>query len=339
MRIEIKDSVSEEVYSECRTFPNFNLYHSKAWHLMLRDAFGWRVRAVMACGQSGEIVGYLPFVSKRRFGRIINVALPLSHRVGVITRSGDAEIVGALCRSVEPLELHAATDGAASVKSGLLETVADLSDVKDSEDFRPFLGKGIRRDLKDAGKAGICVRSSDNASDFAIFRKLQTETRRRQGAPDYPSQFFPAIQEHLASAGLARVHLSELNGIPVAGVVSLSDPDKSTLYYGYGASVTDKKILKMRVNQAALWDALAFAIESGANRFSFGSTPVNQDALWKYKERFGGKSTPIEWATYGAATSSISTEGLAARIGAHVLRTLPVPVFRAISPLLLKEVV
>jgi len=98
-------------------------------------------------------------------------------------------------------------------------------------------------------------------------------------------------------------------------------------------------IWRKGVNQIALWTAMREALDLGAERFSFGSTPAFQTSLREYKERFGGVSAALPHTAFGLDGGEIEQDGLLVRIGTPALRRMPVQLYRRFSPLLLREVV
>ena len=337
-RPEIVENLDDDIYRDAATLPGFGLYHTAAWHRVLTQTFGWSVNAVVARASDGQMTGFLPFVRKRRMLRRLAVALPLSHRVAPLTANGLESLAEELAKAIAPVDVHEEISGG-HMSATLVESRLDLSETASIEALRGKLSKGIRRDIKDATKAGCVLDTRTDEAAFRIFAGMQTLTRRRQGAPDYPSGFFPALAKHLAPIGLARVHLCLLDGEPVAGTLTLDEPDGSIVYYGYGASVPDWSIMKKRVNQFVLWGAMCDALNRGASEFSFGSTPIAQEPLRHYKERFGGVSETLPHTSFGTAGGDITAESTIAKLGSEVLQRMPVAMFRAASPLLLRAVI
>lgn len=332
---DILRAIPDALYDEASRLPGFGLYHAKPWHGVLACAFGWQVGAVVLRTGGGTLAGYMPFVAKRRFLARVSICLPFSHRVGPLTAPGTEGLGPLLALRVAPVEIHADVPGGES-HAPLVETVLELGDATGPEVLAGKLNKRIRRNLATADKEGCTARTGTEPGDFAAFARLQTVTRRRQGSLDYPAGFFPALAACLAPHGLARVHLCEIDGMPVAATLTLSDPGGGTVYYGYGASVADREVWKKGVNQRAMWEAITWAGRAGAARFSFGSTPAFQADLVEYKERFGGITSPLLRTNFGQGRPQVAQEGRLVRIGAPVLRNMPLPLFRTLTPHVLK---
>lgn len=329
--------VPDEVYGQLDDLNGATLFHRREWHRVLEEAFGWRVRALVDTDASGRCMFFLPYVRKRRLGRRINVCLPLSSRIGPAWRDRSSAVAGSLT-AWAPLEIHEEVPGPdRCLAAQHVETVLQFNDHLSFDDWFRRLDNP-RRNVKKARANGFCSRRGFRREDFMEFQRLQTETRRRQGAPTYPSAFFLALQRHLAEAGAASLYLVEREAEPVAGVVFLHD--KATAHYAYGASNDDRKILRYGVNQLAMFAAIEDAYGQGFRQINFGTSPVHQANLLRYKESWGGKSAPLTYSFSPARHGPVGLDqgGVAVALAGSVLRRLPLPVFRRVTPPLLRAV-
>lgn len=333
------------LYDEARMLPRFSLYHDAPWHRVLTAAFGWGVGAVTARDAAGRLALFLPAVDKRRLGRRIRVALPLTHRLAPLL-APDLEAAALNwedCLSAVPLEVHGALAHPRfrPIRPHVVTTL-DLTPCRDPDAmWRRALRARTRSKVSRARRAGYVARSSADPKAFDTFAGLQNRTRRRQRAPTYPRAFFPALWQELGTRGLARVHLVEDSaGRTVAGVMFLDDGE--TTIYGYGASLPDPAVGRAGGPHLAMWAALCHALDHGRTRVDFGSSPRHQHGLVFYKEGFGGVTEPLDHAV--AAPSGdpgalvVDQAGPLARLGGAVLHHLPQPVFDRLSPALLRLV-
>ena len=106
MQIKIYDQIPQEVYDELPSYYGASLYHTQEWHNVLRRSFSWNVKMLAVQDSGGELIWGLPFVRKRRMGKLIHVCLPLSHRVGPIWREGTTVPVVDLLKEIWPVEIH-----------------------------------------------------------------------------------------------------------------------------------------------------------------------------------------------------------------------------------------
>lgn len=332
MQYDVVYPISDDLYNRANGWLGFTLYHTRAWHQVLENTFGWRVQALVG-RESGEIVSYLPFVRKRRLTKIKNVALPLSHRVG-FARHPDYEL------TTSPphidIEVHApVTWENTHQNSAYFVTKLNLASYIDTETLlKAFHRSSIQRKIKKAQKSDLSVISDVNPSTLDSFTRLQALTRRRQGSPTYPRHFF----HHMASALGDRFHLyvAYQNDSAVAGIIFLYDGQSAI--YGYGASTHDNELMRSGMNQLVMWAAIKHAYDIGLTEVDFGLTPNHHQSLRKYKEKWGGVSEPLVY-TYVGTEGNLSRDSRFVTLVSSMLQRLPYPLFKAFSPLLLREVV
>jgi hypothetical protein len=337
LRTRLHRTVPDALYDNLPSMRGVVIYHGRPWHAVLEQGFGWKVGALAWYGPGESPVAWLPLVRKRRLGRPVSVCLPLSYGVGPVL---SPDITSRdLCFSAEsaPLEIHAEVEhpdllGAASLNS----TVLDLSTAKDEDDlYRRFHKNHIRRKIRKAEASGVAVTEDFDEPAYRSYDRLQAETRRRQGAPTYPKRFFPALRAHMTEQPLCRLFLARHRGRPVAGVIFLYDGHRAI--YGYGASVPDRSLLRLGINQLAMWAAIRDAYRRGAKTVDFGPSRLSQPELTAYKEHWGGRSQPLPFTlSPPLARSGLRDDGALVKCAGAVIRQLPMGAFRALSSPLIK---
>jgi len=318
-----------------QTLPHMSgavIYHSRSWHKVIQQGLGWKVSA-LAWHQEGKLpVAWLPFVHKRRLLRALNVCLPLSYGVGMVRYQcvePDALILSSKCH---PIEIHAEANHPDLVaNSSLNSTTLDLTLIDHEEDlFQKFHKNHIRRKIRKAQESGIEVIELTTAQAYESYAKLQAVTRRSQGVPTYPNRFFHALWANLAKVQSCRLFMAHLKGQPVAGVIFLYDRRRAI--YGYGASVTDRSMLRLGVNQLTMWTAIRHAHLHGMTAIDFGPSSVNQPQLSAYKEHWGGVTHPLYfYSSREIATSCLRDDSYIVRAGNVILKRLPLGIFRTVS--------
>ncbi len=334
------DRISDRLYAELVGLEGVTVFHSAPWHRLLRQVFAWQVHAIVGHDDNGQLLFFLPFVAKRRLGRRINVCLPLSHSIGpAYHRTLDLAQI-AVKDLLWPVEIHANVPLQGAVHTAHhLVTLLTLSSFPDQLALLKSFHSAKRRKIAAAEREGVRVFLASSAADYDKFRELQSHTRHRQGAPDYPASFFPTVFSELASADIARLYLADVDGVIAAGVIVLRHHD--TVLYAYGASLGQDALLRKGVNQAVMWGAIKDAWADGYRVFDFGSTPAGQSELLRYKEQFGGGSCELVH-TFGSPSGvplDTPQDGVLAQLGGAVLRRMPLRLFSQLSPLLLRAVV
>ncbi len=334
--------IPEPVYREIADFPGITLYHTRAWHAFLERTFGWTVRALLWRGEQGELRCFLPYVTKRGMNfKPKNLCLPLSHRVGPLWAPGAA---AQLPGNLPPgrLEIHDEVAGPGLVRRALNKVVLlDLQGFAGSQDLFRVLGRdSIQRKIRKAEQSGVTAGAATDREAYETFYEMEVDTRIKQGSPIYPRPFFTRLFEAFQDTGCVQLYFAHLNGRPVAGVIFFHFNRVST--YAYGASWNNPDHFRLGVNQAVMWEALCDSMRRGSACVDFGSAHAANANLLDYKVKWGGsvRDLPYTFAGFGeAAGASVNREGALARAVSAAIRRMPRPVFKTLTPLLLKTVV
>jgi len=346
MRFEIVSSISDQLYDDIQSFEHFSIYHSKAWHEILKRTFGWSVCGIIGLNDHDDIVWMLPYITKRRmFTHQVNVCLPISHHVGPATRAAANTEQSALNRlpDMDHLEIHDQIEHTHfQNKTDRFVTILDLTPFESVDALFKNLNKSsIQRKIKKAQKEeSLETIRGTQAHHIEAFTQMQAQTRRRQGSPTYPQAFFHHLQEQLGEQ--CHFFLTYQQERPVSGIVFLHDYNQKRAIYGYGASIEDRDIWKLGVNQLTMWAAIQHAFETGLESVDFGTTPVHQTELRQYKEKWNANSYPLYYAYRGlkdSVNTGIKRDALLPRLISEILKQLPLPLFIRLSPFLMKEVV
>lgn len=331
--MEFVQRIDDDLYAEAGALPGARLYHLKPWHKVLERCFGWRVGAWLARESSGRLDFYLPVVRKRTASLKIGcTALPLSHHVAPLGRwpdSANTQLAG--------VKIHAPLPGTGhGLDKSRVITELDLSASHDEAAlFGRFSESSIRRKVKKAVKAGYALRNDTADTLLKKFSHLQAETRRRQGSPTFPADFFHVMAEELGEC--FHMHTAtDPDGVPVAAIIFLDDGETSI--YGYGASVDRRDIWQDGVNQAVMWDAIKAAYARGMRTVDFGASPKSQPSLIQYKEKWDGVSRELSYTVVACpqAGAGVARDSLPVRAASLMLKHMPLGLFKQTSPLLLK---
>ncbi|MET0082514.1 MAG: GNAT family N-acetyltransferase [Sedimenticola sp.] len=335
------DEIPADLYELLPSFGNYSVFHSREWHRFISRAMHWKIKGLVYTDKDGQPVYFLPYVSKWRMLKRVNVCLPLTYSITPVFRSGLNPSNIDLQNELPQLEIHGQLNtGNAKHISNHFTTWLDLQSHDNIDEiFRATNKSNIQRKIKKARKIGVTVRVTNDTKDYRIFSDLQTETRKRQGAPTYPKDFFSIMHEELMPSGLCKLFLAFYNDTPVSGVIVIDDSDSAI--YGYGASVSDRDLLRLGINQITMWSAIEDAFLNGKKRFEFGSTSIHHPDLLTYKERWGGESSNLVYTYYSNDENQIDIDqgGSMVSMGSWLLRKIPLGLYKKISPTLLKLVI
>ena len=218
-------------------------------------------------------------------GRQICVCLPLSYSVGPLWRDDERLQEAAALDHLFPIEIRAPVAGLTQ-SSNYYATALDLASHDNIDDVFDAVHASTKRNVRKSLRSDLKAVEATDASQYDAFGELQLETRQRQGSPTFPADFFRTIGEEFQGSGASRLQMIYLDDRPVAGVLFLRHGDVA--WYGYGASLNDKDVLRLGANQLAMWSGIAAAFHDGCKTVDFGLTLAHMTDLRTYKERWGG---------------------------------------------------
>lgn len=308
-----------------------SFYHHWEWWKTLSDSFGWPVH-LLTVSESEKTIDYLPFVSKRTLLKKKNLALPLSHNLGFNSGRSRYE----MSFPAGNWEIHQKVENEALRNQPLYKiAIADIGKFEDEEAlFRSFSKSSIQRKIKKSEKENVVVREEGKSAEaWKHFYDMQLETRVRQKSLMYPIGFFKSLLKNFQSTDLIKLYITYVNEQPAAGIVFFEYRDLAI--YSYGASFSNDVNFKLGVNQAAMWAAMRSAFAKNIKYVDFGITPLYNDNLLHYKQKWGAEATEFPYSFSGNAELT-SREGKLTTKVLDVVCSLPKPIYGRISPELLK---
>jgi len=196
----------------------------------------------------------------------------------------------------------------------------------------------VKRAIRKAEKSPLKIIHGNKLEHYYSFFKLTLETRKRQGSPCYPFQFFKNLYYGLTVKGKAKLYLACFQGEYIAGIIMLYH--NRCAIYGYGASTSDKDYLKLRPNNLLFWHAIKKAHKNGYKVFDLGATPYSNKGLLRFKSGWGTEQNKLPYYYYLNSIESlpvIDRKGKLATLGNTVFKKMPLSVSRIIGPLILKQ--
>jgi len=329
--------------------PEATIYHTRQWHELLADVFGYQPRVLVAAA-GDEITGALPLalVDTGLGGRRL-VSLPFSHRVALLGRDGpaaaallDAVADLAMAERCRFVEIRSGDrPGAAASWADSTEYVVTTMALAPDEavqmaglrpNTRQQLAQGLRHpDLR------LETRSDEDG--VGRFARLIAATRRRKGSLTYPARFYQELRRRFIERGMAHLDLAFAGDRCIAGLLTFVHGQQAI--YGYSGSVEDADDLRLRPINVLMWRGINWAREQGAREFDFGTSLPTQPGLIRFKEGWGGTSRPLPyqvWRRAGRRGRIVAQDGVTTRLASSVLRRLPQPLFTRLTPYLLRQV-
>jgi lipid II:glycine glycyltransferase (peptidoglycan interpeptide bridge formation enzyme) len=190
--------------------------------------------------------------------------------------------------------------------------------------------ESTRRNVKKARKSNLSVRLGTGAADFDILYRLMLETRRYQGSPPYPKRLFAALQ----TMPQARLYLVCCDQDAIAGMVVLCHNKR--VIYAYGASTKSQEVLRLRPNDLLFWYTIAQVQADGYETFDFGTTPIGNENLLRFKENWGARSERLAyayWLNKARSTPVPSRDSRTLRLVSACIRRMPLWALRLVGEL------
>ena len=329
--------------------PAATMYHTLEWRDVLSTTYGYEAHYLVA-KEGDTIRGVLPLMKAKGFVRGTRlVCLPFSHSVPVLFDTPDtlADLLG-YCRDLVtetgaayaeirhgfPLESSHGLVPSSSWSGSVLSLSGSLDDI-----WKRFDPKRVRWAIRKAERSDLEMVEATDLTSYEAFYRLELLTRKRQGAPPYAFRFFEQLHSVLGPARKIKLYLAYLGRSCVAGVIVLYHG--TSAIYGYGASSSDRSFLRLQPNNGLLWKAIRDAHGQGCATFDFGTTPLSNEGLLRFKSRWGTTTEPVPYyfmVKDGAEAPVMNREGPLVRGVSYLLGKLPVWLLARVGPFLLRQV-
>lgn len=332
--------LSSNDYVEISQWSDYNIYHSECWHNFIKKSLSWDVEFEKIY-HNEKLVFILPYVHKFRQNlKKYKICLPFSHHVKPILKPGYEKqltvFIKMIVQSSHRYEIHGEiiSESFTTIQKNYI-TCIDLSHYFDERSLLNEMDyKSVRYMINRANKNNITIDSSASQTNLNLFYDLECETRRRQGAPIYPKEFF----HHLFQQCKNNVSLimAFYENKAVSGAIFFHNSHYTI--YGYAASVSDKEIKKLGINEIVLWEGIKQSYIKGDDFFDFGTTPIHLEGLRKYKEKWGANSKLLSYSFSPVTSqdSQIKRDGKLVQLATLLFRHLPFNLYKTISPIFLK---
>jgi CelD/BcsL family acetyltransferase involved in cellulose biosynthesis len=315
MNIVEADPQTDVRWHELVTREPSDVFHAPAWSRVLRETYGFEIRALMVVDDAGEPRAGVPVCPIRDMRGPRLVTLPFSDYCDPLVRErADWEVLWAevrrhgcpyLCRCLHN-DLPVA-DGGFSCTRQARWHAADLSGSLDEVWGR--LDESARRAIRKAEKEGLTIEAAEDEKMLRAFYDLHLRVRKfKYRLLAQPYRMFESVWAHFLAAGKGCLLVAKAADKVVGGAVFLVWRD--TLYYKFGAS--DPAGLSHRPNDRIMWEGIRYAKARGLRRLDLGLSDWDQDGLVRYKRKFATEEKPIRFLR--GAPASEAAPGAEARL-------------------------
>jgi len=295
-------------YSDClqEEWDRFALCHGTIFHTtpvrrILLDSFGYQCGYHAAVDGENRIVALLPMITGRNLsGKRVGVSLPFVNYLDICASSDEAtdfmmQSLPAIQRSLSlsGIELRfkaqrfddptwrVCRDNVTFVLPLLAEEEATLAQTSGS--CRNHVRKTYKNDW---------FMASFDRSRLADFYKVYVRRMKQLGSPSPSLDFFAAFFRHLPENSFLLTVLDKATEQVVGGMLLLTSPSNSTLYYPYGANLVEYN--HHYLNNFMYWEAVRFGIRQGLKFLDLGRSPAGS-GTYQFKSQWGAEPVSLQY--------------------------------------------
>jgi CelD/BcsL family acetyltransferase involved in cellulose biosynthesis len=269
--------------------PRGSLFGAPPWIAAIADTYGFEIGADVLIDEDGKPTAGLAHAVLHDLRGARVVSLPFCDRLDPVVdtddqwrRLVDAALVLRLPIELRVLDAHPPRDDPRFEAVNELAWHATSLD-RPEPDMLEGLHQMARRNIRAAGRNGVCVRFGTALEDVHAFYELHRVTRRRKyNLLAQPVAFFERVWERFAPLGKIVVGLATHEDEVIAGNLCLIWND--VVYYKFGASIPER--LDLRPNDLLAWESLRLGRDRGCRWFDWGVSDLDQPGLVFFKQKY-----------------------------------------------------
>ena len=314
--------------------PRASVFHSSGWLEALKRTYGYEPFVLTTSGQ-GPLENGLVLCRVRTWTSRRLVSLPFSDHCDPLVAAPDdlSAILGFLTGEMEKeryrsFELRPLSGigrpfpGLSNVEGRVAEGTSYYLHTLDlarpaKQIFEGFHHSSTQRVIRRAEREGLSYEAGRSEPLLSTFYTLLRLTRRRHGLPPPPLSWFRNLAACVGD-GLA-VHLASKDGLPIAGILTLSF--KKTMVYKYGGS--DAARHPLGGMPFLFWRVIQEAQAQGIEELDLGRSELEQPGLVAFKDHLGATRTTLTYYTSPARRPSSAYDDPPARAARWMVRHLP----------------
>lgn len=340
--IELNPQVStEEWHNYVKNHPDGTIYHLPRWRDVLVESFNHEPFYLFARNEGNKLCGMLPlFQIKSLLTGNRLVSLPFSYICGPIADSEAVAIklvkeAERLCEELKCryLEVRMMRPLSLGLEANEYFSTYVLELAEPQIVWKKLHQKGVRWAIGKARKDGVIVRVDNTPNGLKLFDYLNQRAKRSLGVPAHPLGFLSSITHRLSR--FSKLYLAEVNGTPIAGIVTLSLKD--TVCYAYGAS--DRRYFKYHPNDLLIWQAIEESCNQGYRYFDFGRTSPDDKGLVRFKKHWGTEQRKLYYYYFPRVPNLLSANrsGKRYKFVTSLWKTLPISLTRPLGSLVFQH--
>ena len=312
-------------------------FHRSEWKEVIERAFGHPTHYLLA--RSGNSIrGVLPLsqIKSRLFGNAL-ISNPFCVYGGIA--ASDDQARSALAQSaqnlaerlrVDYLELRNLTEQQVAWPTKDLYVTFRKLIAADADTNLKAIPRKQRAMVRKGVQAGLQAKTDDGLDRLYA---MYSESVRNLGTPVFPRRYFELLAEAFGR-DCEVVTVSHL-GTPVCAVMSFYFRDEVLPYYGGGTPAARD----LKANDFMYWQVMCRAVERGCRLFDYGRSKVGTGS-YSFKRNWGFEPQPLHYRYHlvrAGEVPNISPTNPRYWLFIEAWKRLPVPVSRALGPLLARN--
>jgi hypothetical protein len=208
--------------------------------------------------------------------------------------------------------------------------------VLDRDEAKVFsrLRSNYRAKIRKAYASDLTVTILRSPEAMTEYYRLHCLTRKRQGLPPQPCDFFQHIQEHIIAKNFGFITLVSHRENNVAGAVFFSFGHKAI--YKFGAS--DTLYQHLYTNHLLLWHVIQWLCRHEYTELCFGRSAPDNIGLIHFKAGWGTNMSRISYYKYDLRMASfVQNVNLWSESGSKIWQKMPITLLKLAGSVLYKH--
>jgi hypothetical protein len=281
--------------------PNSSVFHTKGWLKALQATYQYEPLAFTTSAPGVELENAIVFCAVRSWltGRRL-VSLPFSDHCEPLVENADD--LNELLRQIDdfrvrgrwkyaelrPAHMHIPSQGTFCESESYFMHLLDLR-----PELEKLLGSFhkdcVQRKIRKAEREGLEYETGRSELQLQKLYGMLKLTRRRHNVPPQPIEWFRNVLKFAGDA--ARIHIASKDGLPAAGILTLSHGKK--VVYKYGGS--DTRMNNLGGMPQLFWKSIQESRTSGAIEFDFGRSDTDNPGLIAFKGHWATQRIPLTY--------------------------------------------
>lgn len=280
------------------------IYHTASFRQLLLRSFGYQCIYHAIVDEHDRIHALVPLVAGRNLGlKKAAVSLPFVNYVDICAVSEEALQVAQA--AIEQLKLKFSLDYIELRLNKMshdrpgwnanLHNHTFVLPLQDEEEKVLALSSGSNRNHVRKVYKNNWFTVSFDPGHLNQFYKVYVRRMKQLGSPAPDIQFFRRFFELMPEHSNLLTVLDAETGEVVGGMLLLTSPGNSTLYYPVGANLTEYN--NKYLNNFMYWEAVRFGIRNGLKYLDLGRSQTGS-GTYKFKEQWGAIPQQLHYLVY-----------------------------------------